>query len=85
MFFFFSGAYIKLRDRSWAPVVEQFLGQRLSNFICSNDDDAKLLNRMLVDVIPNGKRPQITTASMNGQVCDLKYKQPVFSIVITIY
>ncbi|XP_057377924.1 structural maintenance of chromosomes protein 6-like [Daphnia carinata] len=66
------GAYIKLRDKSWAPVVETFLGQRLSCFICSNDEDAKLLNRLIDEEIPrNRPKPNIITSSISGRLHDV--------------
>lgn len=65
----FLGAYIKLRDKSWAAVVEACLLTKLDNFICSNDEDAKTLGRLLDDMVPRGKKmPNIITTAMNGQV-----------------
>ena len=66
---FFLGAYIKLKDIMWAPVVERCLGVGLHNFICSNDEDAKQLNRVLNETVPRGRqKPSIITTAMNGQV-----------------
>jgi len=66
--FYIPGAYIKLKDPSWAPLIEFSLGARLLNFVCSNDEDAKTLNRLIEQVIPRGPRPSVITAAMNGEV-----------------
>lgn len=69
-FLFSKGAYIKLRDTKWAPVVESVLGQNLFSFICANDSDTKVLNRLLEEVMGRnaGHKPKITAARMTGQV-----------------
>ena len=66
--FFISGAFIKLRDSSWAPVIEQSLGARLMSFVCSNDEDSRTLNRMIDQVVTGRSRPNVITAAMTGQV-----------------
>ncbi|EFX80391.1 putative SMC6, structural maintenance of chromosome protein 6, copy A [Daphnia pulex] len=67
------GSYIKLRDRSWAPVIEHFFGPRLSCFVCSNDEDAKLLQKLVHEEVPrNGQTPKILVSCMNGQVHDVR-------------
>ncbi|XP_046453349.1 structural maintenance of chromosomes protein 6-like [Daphnia pulex] len=67
------GSYIKLRDRSWAPVVEHYFGQRLSGFVCSNDEDAKLLQKIVHEEVPrNGQAPKILVSCSNGQIHDVR-------------
>ncbi|EFX80525.1 putative SMC6, structural maintenance of chromosome protein 6, copy B [Daphnia pulex] len=67
------GSYIKLRDRTWAPVVEHYFGPRLSCFVCSNDEDAKLLQKIVHEEAPrNGQAPKILVSCTNGQVHDVR-------------
>ncbi|XP_047117570.1 structural maintenance of chromosomes protein 6 [Schistocerca piceifrons] len=52
------GAYIKLKDSSWAPAIENFLGARfLSSFCVHNAKDSRvlssLINSMRIDRPPN--------------------------------
>ena len=62
------GAYIKLRDQTWAPAVENILGGRLSNFLCHSDRDAKILNRMIDALNIRGPRPGVNTSQFTGMV-----------------
>ena len=68
------GAFIKVKDAQWAPVVEFLLGDSLFKFICANDSDAQVLNR-LVDQVMDGnamKRPKLVASSMTGRVKPLR-------------
>jgi len=66
------GAFIKLRDKSWAPAVENLLMGRLNTFICSCDEDARQLNALIDQVVQRGPRPIVVTIKMIGKMYNVQ-------------
>ena len=66
------GAFIKLRDKSWASVVEKIVGKLLRCFICHSDRDAKMLQRLMGELFNEmnirGFKPDVHTSQFKGSV-----------------
>ncbi|XP_072747857.1 structural maintenance of chromosomes protein 6 [Anoplolepis gracilipes] len=67
------GAYIKVKDASWTPAVENYLNSRmLSSFCVDNNQDAKLLNSIMKEIFHNQNTPQIICSKFFNQVHDVR-------------
>nr|XP_034181336.1 structural maintenance of chromosomes protein 6 [Osmia lignaria]XP_034181337.1 structural maintenance of chromosomes protein 6 [Osmia lignaria] len=66
------GKYIKIKDPTWAPAVENYLGSdTFSTFCVDNSYDAKVLNRIMKEIYLNDKTPQIICSKFYHKVHDV--------------
>ncbi|XP_070161215.1 structural maintenance of chromosomes protein 6 [Polyergus mexicanus] len=67
------GAYIKVKDASWTPAIENYLNSRmLSSFCVDNNQDAKLLNSIMKEIFYNQNIPQIICSKFFNKVHDVR-------------
>lgn len=67
------GAYIKVKDASWTPAIENYLSSRmLSSFCVDNNQDAKLLNSIMKEIFHNQNIPQIICSKFFNKVHDVR-------------
>jgi amino acid transporter len=59
-YFLFIGSFIKLKDSSWIPAIENYLGfGTLSAFCVDNSEDGQVLNRIMKEVFQAERPPQV--------------------------
>jgi hypothetical protein len=68
-FFSLTGAYIKLKDISWAPVIESFLGPFLRSYCVDSSHDAAVLTQIFSEVLGEERKPAINTSRFFDKVC----------------
>ncbi|KDR12930.1 structural maintenance of chromosomes protein 6 isoform X2 [Zootermopsis nevadensis] len=62
------GAYIKLKDASWAPALESFLGSFLRSYCVDSARDAQVLMQIFNDVLGKERKPAIITSRFFDKV-----------------
>ncbi|CAK9818472.1 Structural maintenance of chromosomes protein 6 [Anthophora plagiata] len=66
------GAYIKMKDPTWAPAVEHYLGaSTFTTFCVDNSQDAKVLNTIMKEIYLNERTPQIICSKFYNAVHDV--------------
>lgn len=66
--FLFTGAYIKLKDLSWAPAIESFLGPFLRSYCVDSSHDAAVLTQIFNEVLGKERKPVINTSRFFDKV-----------------
>ncbi|XP_017792658.1 PREDICTED: structural maintenance of chromosomes protein 6 [Habropoda laboriosa] len=67
------GAYIKMKDSTWAPAVEHYLGaSTFTTFCVDNSHDAKILNTIMKEIYLNERTPQIICSKFYNVVHDVR-------------
>ncbi|XP_069682239.1 structural maintenance of chromosomes protein 6-like isoform X2 [Periplaneta americana] len=67
------GAYIKLKDASWAPALESYLINPLKYYCVDNSMDNRVLNKIFEEVIgAREKKPTVITSKFLDKVHDVR-------------
>ncbi|XP_008551546.1 structural maintenance of chromosomes protein 6 [Microplitis demolitor] len=67
------GEFIKLKDQSWIPAVENYLGH-LSSFCVDNGQDSKTLGNIMREIYGNEQSPTILCSKFHNRVHDVSRK-----------
>jgi hypothetical protein len=87
-FFSLTGAYIKLKDISWAPAIESFLGPFLRSYCVDSLHDAAVLEQIFSEALGEERKPIISISRFFDKVCPcvcVKNQTFIISSVICSY
>ncbi|XP_063980640.1 structural maintenance of chromosomes protein 6 [Diachasmimorpha longicaudata] len=66
------GAYIKMKDNSWTPIVERHIGSAISGFCVDNNKDAQLLGKIIQEIYGGQRGPEIICSKFLDQIHDVR-------------
>ncbi|XP_015109443.1 structural maintenance of chromosomes protein 6 [Diachasma alloeum] len=66
------GAYIKMKDKTWSPIVERHIGSAISAFCVDNNKDAQLLGKIIQEIYGRQRGPEIICSKFLDRTHDVR-------------